>query len=77
MLVQFIHLDRGNDMVKRLRMLAMGMGVGIALLGVIGLGSVRSAATMLPIAAHAQLLADGTPTPAGPVCPGGGSTSCG
>lgn len=60
-----------------MRKLLVAAALTLALLGAIGAGSARTSATIRPVAAHAQLLADGGSTPYTPVCPGGGSTTCG
>lgn len=58
--------------------LLLVVALTVALLGAIGLGSAHELSTVHPVAAtHTHLLADGTPTPYAPVCPGGGSGSCG
>ncbi len=63
-----------------MRKLALAITLTFALLGAIGLGSARSLSAAHPAAAHAAhtpLMVDGSPTPDSPVCPGGGSGSCG
>lgn len=60
-----------------MRKLMLVVALVVTLLGAIGLGSARSLTSVHPVAAHTQLLVDGTPTPYGPVCPGGSSTNCG
>lgn len=60
-----------------MRKFFVGVALVVALLGAIGLGSAHSLTTVHPLATQSHLLVDGTPTPYGPVCPGGGSTNCG
>jgi hypothetical protein len=60
-----------------MRKLIVAVALVIALLGAVGLGSAHALVSAHPVAAHTHLLVDGTVTPYGPVCPGGGSTNCG
>jgi len=60
-----------------MRKLLVATALVLALLGAIGAGSARTSAGVRPVAPHAQLLADSGSTPYTPVCPGGGSTTCG
>ncbi len=60
-----------------MRKLMLVVALMAMLLGAIGLGSAQALASVQPVAAHTHLLVDGSPTPNTPVCPGGGSGSCG
>ncbi len=58
-----------------MRKLLIAATLTLALLGAIGAGSARSTAAIHPVAAHAQLLADGGATPQ-TLCGGAASTYC-
>jgi hypothetical protein len=61
-----------------MRKLMLAIALIVALLGAIGLGSAHALSAAQPVvAAHTHLLVSGSPTPYGPVCPGGSSTGCG
>jgi hypothetical protein len=61
-----------------MRKLMLAVALIVALLGAIGLGSAHELSNVHPVATtHMHVLVDGTATPYGPVCPGGGSTNCG
>lgn len=57
--------------------IALPLALFVALLGAIGLGLAQPALAVQPLATHTRLLVDSSPTPNTPVCPPGGSGSCG
>lgn len=60
-----------------MRKLFLAATLTLALLGAASLGSGHSLSGFHTLAAHSQMLTSNAITPYTPVCPGGGSTTCG
>lgn len=60
-----------------MRPVFLSIALFVALLGAFALGFVRPTLAVQSVATHSRLLVDGGPTPNAPVCPPGGSGSCG
>jgi hypothetical protein len=60
-----------------MRTLSIGIALFVALVGAIGLGSVRPSLALHAGVAPSHSLVDGGATPNTPVCPNGGAGACG
>ena len=60
-----------------MRKLLIAASLTLALLGAMSVGVARPLSNVHMSAAHALMWASGGATPYTPVCPGGGSTTCG